>query len=111
MEHVVPHTLDIPTAKLAADKAYESYRERFAEYNPTATWTSDTHCDVAFTVKKITVEASLDLQPGKIVMGMEVPLLFRPFKKLALGYVKDEVEKWISKAERGELEGQEAPAE
>lgn len=104
MQHVVEHTLDQATARKAAERAYASYQAEYAEYKPTADWTSDTHCDVTFTVKGVTLDGAMDLEPGRIVMDLNVPLLFRPFKKLALGYVKAEVQTWISKAERGELE-------
>ena len=109
MEHVVEHNLDEATARRAAEKAYESYRVRFAEYSPTANWATDTHCDVTFTVKKVRLEGTIDLKPKRILMDLDVPLLFRPFKKLALGYVEGEIKKWIEKAERGELEA--APTE
>ncbi len=106
MQHVVEHNLDQATARRAAQKAYESYRERFSEYKPTAEWTSDTHCDVTFTVKRVCLEGAIDLEPGRILMDLDVPLLFRPFKKLAMGYVQDEIKTWLGKAERGELDAE-----
>ena len=107
MQHVVKHNLDNATAKLAAQKAYESYSERFAKYKPTAEWTSDTHCDVTFTVKGITVEGSIDMRPGHIDMDLDVPFLFRPFKTLALDYTEKEIRTWIERAERGEFAAKE----
>lgn len=103
MKHVVTHSLDNATAKMAAEKAYESYSERFAEYKPTADWSSDTHCDVTFTVKGIKLKGAIDLVPGQIDMDLDVPFLFRPFKSLALDYTMKEIRQWIGKAERGEL--------
>lgn len=103
MQHAVEHELDQATARLAAEKAYAAYSKEYAEYSPTADWTSDTHCDVTFTVKKVTLEGTMKLEPGKILMDLNVPLLFRPFKKLALGYVEKEIRVWIEKARRGEL--------
>ncbi len=107
MKHVIEHDLDMETAKLAADKAYESYRERFAKYQPTANWASDRHCDVTFTVKGVTLEGSIDLEPNKVLMDLDVPLLFRPFKKLAMGIVQEEIDTWLQKARRGELKAEE----
>ncbi|MFT5359479.1 MAG: hypothetical protein ACI9KE_006722 [Polyangiales bacterium] len=104
MQHAVDHQLDIPTARLAAEKAFTVYSVEYAEFKPTANWTTDTHCDVTFTVKKVTLEGTMDLVPGKVLMDLDVPLLFRPFKKLALGYVEKEIRVWLDKAARGELD-------
>ena len=103
MQHVVEHELELALARRAAEKAYESYSKEYAEYSPTADWTSETHCDVTFTVKKVTLKGAMDLEPGRVVMDLDVPLLFRPFKKLALGYVLKEVRTWLDKAKNGEL--------
>jgi hypothetical protein len=104
MQHAVDHQLDIPMARLAAEKAFTVYSVEYAEFKPTANWTTDTHCDVTFTVKKVTLEGTMDLVPGKVLMDLDVPLLFRPFKKLALGYVEKEIRVWLDKAARGELD-------
>ncbi len=103
MKHSVKHDLDQPTARLAADKAFEAYSQEFPEYKPTADWTSDTHCNVTFTVKGVTLKGSLDLEPSAIAMDLDVPLLFRPFKKIALSRVEEQVQLWVGKARRGEL--------
>jgi len=104
MKYVVPHQLDQATARRAAEKAYDSYKERFAEYKPTADWTSERHCDVTFTVKGIRLAGTIDLEDDGIHMDLDVPLVFRPFKKRALGLVEKEIATWIGKAERGELD-------
>lgn len=104
MQHAVDHQLDIPLARLAAEKAFTVYSVEYAQFKPTANWTTDTHCDVTFTVKMVTLEGAMDLVPGRVLMDLEVPLLFRPFKKLALGYVEKEIRIWLDKAARGELD-------
>lgn len=103
MQHSVKHSLDQATARLAADKAFESYSVEYAKYSPTANWTSETHCDVTFTVKGIKLEGFLDLNPGQIDMDLSVPFWARPFKGRALELIEREVRNWVGKAERGEL--------
>jgi len=103
MKHVVKHHLDQPLARKAADAAYAAYSKRFAEYSPTSRWTSETHCDVTFTVKGVTLRGYLELEPGGVAMDLNVPFLFRPFKDRALAIVEREVRTWIHKAEKGEL--------
>ena len=104
MKHIVKHDLDLATAKKVAQKAYESYAERFAEYSPTATWTTDRRCDVSFTVKGVKLNGSLELADGEIQMDLDVPFIFRPFKKKALDVIEREVRAWIEKAKSGELD-------
>ena len=104
MKHIVKHDLDLATAKKVTEKAFESYAERFADYSPTATWKSDTRCDVGFTVKGVGLSGVLELADGEIQMDLDVPFIFRPFKKKALGVIEREVETWIEKAKSGELE-------
>ena len=111
MQHAVEHQLDQATARRAAEKAYAVYSVEYAQFKPTANWTSDTHCDVTFTVKMVTLEGEMTLEPGKIMMDLDVPLLFRPFKKLALGYVEKEIRVWLDKAERGELDDSDSESE
>ena len=43
MKHVVSHDLDEEKAKAVARAAFDSYKARFAEYNPTVTWPTDKH--------------------------------------------------------------------
>jgi hypothetical protein len=104
MKHAVNHSLDQATARKAADKAFETYAQEYAKYDPTAEWTSDTHCDVTFTVKGVTLRGALDLLPGKIEMDLDVPFWARPFKGRALAVIEREIRDWVGKAERGELE-------
>ena len=104
MKHVLKHHLDQAHARKVADAAYAAYAQRFAEYSPTSHWRSDTHCDVSFTVKGVTLRAYVELEPGGVGVDMDVPFLFRPFKHKALEIIEREVRLWIAKAERGELD-------
>ncbi len=104
MKHIVKHDLDLATAKKVAQKAFETYAERFAEYSPTANWTSDTRCEVSFKVKGVALSGTLELADGEIQMDLDVPFIFRPFKKKALDVIEREVRVWIDKAKAGELE-------
>jgi hypothetical protein len=103
MRHVVKHSLEKSLAKQATLRAWESYQTRFSEYSPTATWVTDDRADVTFRVKGVTLRGALDLEPGGIGLELEVPFLFRPFKKIAIAKIESEIRTWIGKAERGEL--------
>ena len=104
MKHAIPHDISVERARFVTDKAWEAYSKRFSEYQPTATWTSDTHADVTFNVKGVTLRGSLDLVPDAIEMDLSVPFIFRPFKGKALGLVEREVRAWLAKEKAGELD-------
>ncbi len=103
MKHSVPHDLPLPLAKKAADAALNSYRERFAEYDPQIAWVSERLAEVTFRVKGMSMKGSFEIQDAAVDMDMEVPLLLRPFKSKALEVIEEQITKWIDKARRGEL--------
>lgn len=104
MKHAIPHDLEVATARKAAEKAFQSYAIRFAKYEPSANWTSDTHCDVMFKVKGVKLEGTIDLTPKSIDLDLDVPFIFRPFKSRALAKIEEEVQTWIAKAKEGRLD-------
>lgn len=105
MQHIIKHDLSPELAKKAANKAAEYYTQKWAKYDAKTTWTSDTHADITFHVKGVSVAATVDMQPGQIVVDMnKVPLLLRPFKNMALDVVHKTMQKWIDKAKNGELD-------
>ncbi|MEM9073949.1 MAG: polyhydroxyalkanoic acid system family protein [Myxococcota bacterium] len=103
MKHSVKHDLDHATAKKVTERAFESYAERFSDYSPTAEWKGDSLCEVGFTVKGVKLTGLLEIQEREILMDLDVPFIFRPFKKKALDVIEREVETWIEKAKSGEL--------
>ena len=104
MKHSVKHDLDPALAKRATEKAFEAYAQRFAEDSPSATWATESHCDVSFKVKGFSLRGSLDLEPGEILMDLDVPFVLRVFKGQALDIIEGEVRTWVDKAQRGELD-------
>ena len=103
MRHVVKHGLSQELAKKATLKAWDAYQARFAEYSPNANWVNEDRADVSFRVKGVTLKGALELEPGGIGLELEVPFLFRPFKKIAISKIEEEIRKWVGKAEKGEL--------
>jgi hypothetical protein len=105
MEYTIKHDLSPELAKRAAQKAADHYTEKWRKYDATTTWTGDDHAEISFHVKGVDVAATVDLEPGRVVIDMtKVPFLLRPFKKMALDVVHKTMEKWIDKAKRGELD-------
>jgi hypothetical protein len=103
MKHSVPHDLGLEQAKKVADAAFESYKSRFAEYNPTVSWAGDRRADISFKVKGVTLKGGVDVSTTSFELDLNVPFLLRPFKGKALGVIEEEIKKWIKKEKAGEL--------
>lgn len=103
MKHTVPHDLDLETARKVTDKALESYKERFSEYNPEVSWKDERTAEVSFRAKGVSMKGLFSLLPNAIEMDMDVPFVLRLFQKKAVDVVEREIEKWLDKAKRGEL--------
>lgn len=110
MKHTINHELSDELAKKATEKAFESYAERFAKYNPTATWTTDSTAEVGFEAKGIKLGGTIELAPGAITLEMSVPFAFKIFQKKAVGIIEGEISDWIERAKNGELDEDEAIA-
>ncbi|RYE94213.1 MAG: hypothetical protein EOO75_02540 [Myxococcales bacterium] len=103
MKHSIKHDLDLATAKKVTEKAFDTYKAKFAEYNPTFSWASDSKADVAFKAKGITIAGSFTVLPTQIDFDLDVPFLLRPFQGKAVEIVDKEVQEWIQKAKNGQV--------
>ena len=103
MKHSISHDLGLDKAKEVATKALDSYKSRFAEYNPQTKWVSDTRCDIGFSVKGMSLNGVLEVTPASIDMDLDVPFMLRPFKGTALSVIEREITKWLEKAKAGSL--------
>ena len=103
MKHQIAHDLDESTAKLVADRAFESYQKRFVDYQPKMKWVGDKDASIEFSVKGLKLGGSIGIRPRAIELDLEVPFVFRLFKSKAIEVIEREVRNWIEKAKRGEL--------
>ena len=104
MKHVTKHDLTPEMIKKVAVQAAERYTQKFEKYDAHVDWSSDTHANIRFKVKGVRATATIDLEPGQVETEMEVSLLLRPFKKIALAKIDELFQKWIDKAHKGELD-------
>lgn len=103
MKHTVNHGLGKEKAVEVCKKAFDSYKERFAKYNPTANWVSADKANIGFTAKGVSLKGDLEVKDDVIEMELDVPFLLKPFKGKALGVIEEEIQKWVGKAKAGEL--------
>ena len=103
MKQVIPHDLDLPTAKRVAELAFEAYKSRFPEYRPTFRWASERQADVGFNAKGLQLDGAMRIEDKAIEFDLDVPLLLRPFRKIALDVIEREVRVWLDKAKSGAI--------
>ena len=103
MKHVMSHDLPQETARKVAEHAFDAYRERYASYQPTLTWTSERLAEASFNAKGLELRGTLELLPSSIAFELEVPFLLRVFKGKAMQIMERELAHWSDKAKRGEI--------
>ncbi len=104
MKHTVPHDLEPAQARRVTEKALESYKERFSEYNPVVRWKTDEEAEVEFSAKGLSVTGNFRLLANAITIDMSVPFVLKLFQKKAVDVVEREINVWIAKAKAGELD-------
>ena len=103
MKHVMKHDLEPAVAKKVADKAFESYAEKYSQFNPVLTWLSDDRAKASFQAKGVTLTGAIELLPNAISFDLEVPFLLKMFKKKAFEVMDRELRHWVEKAKAGEI--------
>lgn len=103
MRHRIAHHLDVELARKAARRAADSYQQRFAGYSPQVHWEADDRARVGLSARGMSIGGTLELEPGAIVIEVQVPLLLRPLTNRAVAVIEQQVRHWVDLAERGEL--------
>ncbi|MDC0684049.1 polyhydroxyalkanoic acid system family protein [Sorangium atrum] len=105
MKHTIEHDLSDSEAKLATERAIAQYRERYAEYEPFLVWRDPRRAELGFSVKGVKLKGSMELRPGAVDVDLDVPLLMRPFKGVAIAAIDKEVRHFIEEAHRERAQG------
>ena len=103
MKHSVSHDLGKERAKQVMEAAWKSYSSKFGKYSPSMQWLSDDHAKIGFVAKGISLDGKIQLQANSIDLELDVPFLLRPFQKMAVGAIEEEIKEWIGKAKGGQL--------
>lgn len=103
MKHQIPHDLDRALARRATRAALDSYRVRFAAHSPFGRWTSLDRAEVGFVAAGQKLTGTVEVGDRFVELELDVPLVFRPFRKLAIDAIEREVVGWIERARAGEL--------
>lgn len=104
MKHTIPHGLGQDLALRACRRALETYRQHYPEYHPKADWVATNRAAVEFTILGRTLKGTVAVEADAVDLVLDIPLMFRPFQNVAMRVVEEEIEKWLDRAKRGELE-------
>jgi len=103
MKHSVPHTLGKEKAQTVTRAAFDAYVAKFTDFSPKARWLSDDRAEISFAVKGMSLTGLVAVAEREIIVEMEVPFFLKPFQKVAMTKIEEEIAKWIGKSERGEI--------
>lgn len=104
MKHRIHHGLEVGLAKKAIGKAMEAYSARFAEYQPSFHWETDTRGRLSFRAKAMSVEGDIEILGDEVTVDLEVPFILKIFRNKAVQIIDREVTAWCEKARNGELD-------
>jgi hypothetical protein len=105
MKHTVNHGLGRERALEIALEAWEEYRQRFATYRPELSREGEYRAWLSFRAKGIGVRGRIEVRDREIEIDFDVPLLLKPFRKLAVAAVEREIARRIALAENARAEG------
>lgn len=101
-EHVIEHDLDQEAAREMARRTLDRYVARYPQYEASVRWADPDNGTVTAKAKGLRVEASMRLDPGRVVLRMDkVPLALRPLQGKVLERIDRDVRRQIADAARG----------
>lgn len=104
MKHTIETGLDKALSRKAIERAMDAYRARFVDYEPRFQWTGDDRGEFSFRAMGVTLHGQIVVRDRAVDVDMHVPLLFRVFQGKAMRVIEDQVNLWVGKARRGEID-------
>jgi hypothetical protein len=96
VKHSFRHGMKMEEARRIADMAWESYRGRFERFGPSLEWIADYTAQIGFSAGGFKLRGAMEIKPGKIDISLDVPVVFRVFKKRAVSVIQKEIREWES---------------
>jgi hypothetical protein len=104
MKYVVKHGLaDRAKVRGVVEKAYEAYKTRLADHQPSLRWKGADRGEIEFTVLRKTLTVDVAIDDRELRLEADMPFLFRPFQGKIERVLGEEVQKWLTKARAGEV--------
>lgn len=71
------------------------YKARYPRYSPMLSWLAPDRAEASVQVRGLTLGGQIELFPDALEVAVEVPFLLRPFQKMAIARVEQEVARWL----------------
>jgi hypothetical protein len=99
MKYVAKHGLsDRSRVRQVVENAYETYKVKLADHNPSLKWSTDSDAALSFSVLGKILTVDIRITDDEVRIEGDMPFLFRPFQGKVEKVLGDEMEKWIAKA-------------
>lgn len=98
MKHSVDHPLEPAKAREVLDRALHTYREHYAENSIETVWLDERTASVDFHVTGKRVAGSITICDDCYDIDLDLPWIFRPFKKRIAQSLDSELKRWIAHA-------------
>jgi hypothetical protein len=96
-----PAPLDHASVRALIEEAMAFYKGRYPRYSPSLSWHAEDRAEVSVHVRGFSLTGHISLLRDALEVVVDVPFLLRPFQKLAIARVEEEVSRWL----RGERPG------
>jgi Putative polyhydroxyalkanoic acid system protein (PHA_gran_rgn) len=104
MKYVAKHGLsDRTRARTVVERAYDAYKVKLADHNPTLKWKTDCDAALGFSVMGKTLEVGICVDDEEVRVEGDMPWMFRPFQGKIEKVLGSEIEKWIARAKAGDI--------
>lgn len=90
-----PGGRDPAAVRALIDEAMAFYKARYPRYSPMLSWLAPDRAEASVHVRGLTLSGQLELRPDALEVAVEVPFLLRPFQKMAIARVEQEVARWL----------------
>jgi hypothetical protein len=104
VKHTITHGLPRATAIEVVNRAMNGYLERFQKYSAYFEWKREGYGELGFSAKGLHITGTVEVYEHTVDVDLTVPFLLRPFRGIAIEVVEEEVNKWVAKAKKGELD-------
>jgi hypothetical protein len=103
MKHEMTHDLSTELARKVTERAFESYRQKYADFAPSLTWVSENAARASFFARGVELRGTVELAPGTISFDLDVPIMLRMFQGKAVAILGRELTLWLERAKKGEF--------
>jgi len=98
MKHSIQHQLDHQHAKSVLDRAMDTYRQHYAEYNVETCWLDEHTAEIGFELTGQKVGGKIEVGVDRYDIHLELPWMLRFFERRIVDSFDQEFQRWLDRA-------------